>query len=282
MSIPAQSALASTWFDLSDTERQVFNLVRYVQKKSVSCFVQPKIAWFTEKIKVGCRTIKRAIARLRDEGFLTTVFRGRKGNRYIVPDAVMLVDFKNPPKSPPEIPPKHSSNVPICVPICVPISPMTNSLSQELEDVRASSSLSSFAKEEGLDASAAKALEKLPPDKAETVGRRFLAQKAKGFTRNASAFLHWLIGNEDTYVERPTAAQKQAQELSKRQAQLTAIAEHRALAQRLADKLPADRFTASVSDACVHIYQTGTNRSCVIGFSDPDCRAKLMQWMKQD
>ena len=88
--------LIREWFDLSDTQRQVLQLIRHIQSVSKSGHVQPRRQYLADKIGVGVQAVTRAISRLRSLGVIRTTFRGRKGNRSSIPDEVMALDLKNP------------------------------------------------------------------------------------------------------------------------------------------------------------------------------------------
>lgn len=83
--------MCGKWFDLSDTARQILNVVKHMHKHSKSNLLQPRVAWIAEKVGVSIRSIKRGLRELRTIGFIHTQFRGRKGNRLALPQDI--VDF---------------------------------------------------------------------------------------------------------------------------------------------------------------------------------------------
>ena len=160
--------------------------------------------------------------------------------------------------------------------------------STERNDVRASSSLvECFSKKEGLDEQVVIALEGLERDRLDVVMRRFEFEKAKGFKTNASSCVQWLIRDYDTYTERLTDAQKQAQEQAEALEAQKDVEACRSLARAVKDVFPADKFVVVLSDLYVTVSRNGANSTQLVDFTSADSKEKLQalldvgkQWAK--
>lgn len=84
--LQALTNLHDKWWDLCDTDRQVIRLLQTFYRKAENPRVQPRRSWFMKKTGLGVGAISRSLSKLREESWLSSVFRGRKGNLYTVPE----------------------------------------------------------------------------------------------------------------------------------------------------------------------------------------------------